>query len=295
MATPLLISVITPVKNGEALLQRAIDSLGAQTWPHEHIIVDGMSTDRTSDIIESNRQHISKVIRTPDNSATEAVNRGVSASTGDIICLLMADDFFPENALDIIGRSFTERDDLDVLAGAAEIIDETQMERKIGSTLEADDPPLNLERILGAPYAAAFSFRRELWDKLGGFQSSYRYGADRDFMMRCFLSRATSSVVANKTYVYSVNEHSDTLVERPDVIESFLEDHLCMAKSWLRTQAVPHEATLQIKRWRRLQVNELLVRKFKRGRVSSMLRLFMGAIARDPTVQHNDLDEPPVH
>lgn len=277
-----LISVITPVKNGEARLQRAIDSAAAQVWPYEHIIVDGMSTDGTAAIIEKNQHRITKTIRAPDNSATEALRRGVCESSGDIICMLMSDDWIAENALTAVGTAFRTDQRLEIVVGAVKIVDEITSPKQDDTLFTAPQPPLDINRFLGQPYAAAYFFRRSLWEKLNGFRLDYRYGADRDFMMRCHLCNAAALSIPDIVYVYSINVNSDTLVEKQSVVEAFLEDHLLMAKDWLSNSNMSNSKKKTIKQWRRTQVNELTARKIKAGRPLHGMQLFASAALRDP-------------
>ena len=88
-----LVSVITACRNAESTIQTAIDSVKAQTYGNvEHIIVDGVSTDATLDIIESNRDAIAYFVSAPDNGTYSAMNRGLSLAKGDYIAILNADD-----------------------------------------------------------------------------------------------------------------------------------------------------------------------------------------------------------
>ena len=85
------ISIITPVRNGEKYLRTAIDSVLAQNYqPCEHIIVDGASTDGTVAILKS-YPHL-KWISEPDHGPGDAFNKGCALATGDILCILPADD-----------------------------------------------------------------------------------------------------------------------------------------------------------------------------------------------------------
>jgi len=79
------ISVITICYNCKADLEGTIKSVLSQTYDNiEYIIVDGGSTDGTSDILEKYQNDISKLISEPDNGIYDALNKGVKAATGDI-------------------------------------------------------------------------------------------------------------------------------------------------------------------------------------------------------------------
>lgn len=88
------ISIIVPVLNDVETIQRCIDSIYTQLYPHtELIIIDGGSTDGTLDIIKSNNDKITYWSSEPDLGICDAWNKGVKYSKGDWILFLGADDF----------------------------------------------------------------------------------------------------------------------------------------------------------------------------------------------------------
>lgn len=69
MPSPALVSVVTPVYNGERYLRECIESVLAQTYEHwEYILVNNCSTDRTLAIAEEYAAHDPR-IRVLDNAA----------------------------------------------------------------------------------------------------------------------------------------------------------------------------------------------------------------------------------
>jgi glycosyltransferase involved in cell wall biosynthesis len=93
MNRPIHFTVIIPCFNAETTLQAAIDSVISQTYSHKDlIIVDGLSSDRSIDIIKSNEANVSLVIREKDTGVYDAVNKGIKAAEGNVIYILGADD-----------------------------------------------------------------------------------------------------------------------------------------------------------------------------------------------------------
>ena len=73
------ISVVTSSYNQARFIARTIESVRAQDYPDiEHIVVDGMSTDGTVDVL-AKFPHL-KVIREPDQGQADAINKGFRAS-----------------------------------------------------------------------------------------------------------------------------------------------------------------------------------------------------------------------
>lgn len=101
------ISIITPSYNSGKQIERAIKSVLKQDYKNwEHIIVDGKSTDNTIEILKK-YPHL-KWISEKDNGQADAMNKGFSKSTGDIIVYLNADDYFYPNAFSSVIKEFNK-------------------------------------------------------------------------------------------------------------------------------------------------------------------------------------------
>jgi len=102
-----LISVITPVLNGERYIAACIDNVVSQQYPAvEHIVVDGASTDRTVSIVERLKQdhsHI-RLISEKDRGLSDALNKGISAASADYVGILNIDDFYEPGVLTRVGE-----------------------------------------------------------------------------------------------------------------------------------------------------------------------------------------------
>ncbi len=99
-------SIVTITFNAAAVLERTLDSVLTQTWPHvEHLIVDGASTDGTVAMAERYRQRSAKeapghevtVLSEPDRGLYDAMNKGLALATGDYVLFLNAGDSLPGN------------------------------------------------------------------------------------------------------------------------------------------------------------------------------------------------------
>lgn len=115
------ITVITPTWNQAAYIKDTIDSVINQTHKDiEYIIVDNMSDDGTREIVE---EYVSKdnrivYIREADHGQAEAINKGIKAASGDIVCWLNSDDFFYDNlVLEKVNSLFDNNQDVGIIAG----------------------------------------------------------------------------------------------------------------------------------------------------------------------------------
>jgi glycosyltransferase involved in cell wall biosynthesis len=100
-ATPML-SIITPVFNGENFICGCIDSVAAQDCARvEHIIVDGGSADRTVQILRKKAETHSHLrwISESDRGQSDALNKGIAMAKAEYIGILNVDDFYEPGAL----------------------------------------------------------------------------------------------------------------------------------------------------------------------------------------------------
>jgi glycosyltransferase involved in cell wall biosynthesis len=89
------ISIITVCYNSAATLEKTILSVARQTHSNiEYLIVDGNSNDGTLDIIQKHEDKITHWISESDKGLYDAMNKGITMATGDIIGILNSDDNF---------------------------------------------------------------------------------------------------------------------------------------------------------------------------------------------------------
>ena len=106
MAPP-RISIVVPVFNSEATIERALQSLAAQNYPAlEVIFVDGGSKDRTVELARRYDGLFSVFISEPDRGQSDAINKGFRLAGGEIFNWLCGDDAFQEGALHHVAEVF---------------------------------------------------------------------------------------------------------------------------------------------------------------------------------------------
>ncbi|HWQ66052.1 MAG TPA: glycosyltransferase family 2 protein [Methanospirillum sp.] len=94
-----IVSIITPSYNQGRFIERTILSVLTQDYPNiEYFVLDGGSTDQTISILEKYRDHL-MYISEPDTGQTDAINKGIRFSTGEILAYLNSDDTYPPGAV----------------------------------------------------------------------------------------------------------------------------------------------------------------------------------------------------
>ena len=93
----MIISIIVATWNSGRTLRDTLESLYSQTWKDvEVVVIDGQSTDNTIDIVKKYEKRFEgrlKWISEPDHGLYDAMNKGLTMATGDVVGILNSDDF----------------------------------------------------------------------------------------------------------------------------------------------------------------------------------------------------------
>ncbi len=124
------ISIITPSYNQGPFIERTIRSVLDQGYPNiEYIVMDGGSKDGTIDILRKYEGRLTWVSER-DKGQTDAINKGITRSTGDIIAYLNSDDTYETGALRKVADHFIAHPETMWLTGKCRIIDEQNREMR---------------------------------------------------------------------------------------------------------------------------------------------------------------------
>jgi glycosyltransferase involved in cell wall biosynthesis len=100
------ISIITICYNCKDALESTIKSVIAQTYPEkEYVVIDGASTDGTTDVIRKYQSNIDITVSEPDEGIYNALNKGIRMATGKWIICMNAGDEFTDS--DVLSKVFT--------------------------------------------------------------------------------------------------------------------------------------------------------------------------------------------
>jgi glycosyltransferase involved in cell wall biosynthesis len=178
------ISVITSSYNQGAFIGRTIESVLAQDYPNlEHIVVDGMSTDETPQVL-ARYPHL-HVIREPDNGQADAINKGFRVATGDILCFLNSDDTLLPGALHRVAQEIDPARGRHVVMGRCRFIDEhdTFLGIEHPSGFESHRRVLEIWKGHCLPQPAIF-WTPEVWKHCGPLNEKEQLLLDYDLFCR---------------------------------------------------------------------------------------------------------------
>ena len=185
------ISVVTPTYNNSEALRATIESVVAQTWRDiEMVIVDGASDMPTLDIIreyDSRYPRLIKWLSEPDDGVYDALNKGLSIATGDIIGTLHGGDFYVSNhIIERVAKEFDSDTDCEppYIYGDVHFYDSHGRCRRLYS----GSPRLKADILSGVapPHPSLFIRRGTLLD-MGGYDASFRVAADYELFVRMAL------------------------------------------------------------------------------------------------------------
>jgi glycosyltransferase involved in cell wall biosynthesis len=195
------ISIITVCLNSELTIAKTLNSVAQQSYKDvEHIIVDGVSSDRTLQIINSEGLHVSKLISEKDKGIYDAMNKGVALATGDVIAFLNADDFYANHdVLQQVAETMRNKQ-LDALYGDVEFFRASKPNEVIRKYNSGLFTPARL-RLGIMPAHPALFLKRAIFERCGPFDISYKISGDFEFIARAFKGRDLKALHLRQIFV----------------------------------------------------------------------------------------------
>lgn len=196
------ISIITAVYNREDTVERAVRSLLHQDYHDvEHVVIDGGSTDATLDRLRPYIRPNAKIVSEPDLGVYDAINKGLSLITGEVVGLLHSDDFLPRpDILSEIATHFQD-DSVDAVYGDAVFFHPGANEKIVRRYSSARFSAPNLGWGCMPAHTTLF-LRRSVYQKFGRFKLDYRIAADFDFICRIFRNGKLKSAYIPKVLIH---------------------------------------------------------------------------------------------
>lgn len=201
MKSNIKISIVTATWNCAETITDCLTSVALQTLDYkEHIIIDGLSTDGTIDVIERHAEQVAIFKSAPDKGIYDALNKGIQLASGDVVGFLHADDFYAtKNLLFKVAIAFQ---DMTVCAvyGDLEYVrknDTTKVVRRWKSkSFKKSDLALGW-----MPAHPTLFVRREWYERIGGFDESYHISADYLSILQLFNQPGFKAVYIPEVFV----------------------------------------------------------------------------------------------
>ena len=209
------ISIVTPVYNTEKTIERTILSVINQQLDSqlEYIVIDGGSKDKTLEILQRYSQQIDIIISEKDRGVYDAMNKGISLASGDIIGIINADDWYNDGALRSVEQSFTKYPETSIVHSPVK----NYLADKYLSTFT----PGKLDNIVfKLPVAHPSCFvKKEVYERIGLFDLSYSMAADYDFIFRAYNSGEKFHCVDTPLASFSLDGMTGKLTNKLKLIQ----------------------------------------------------------------------------
>ncbi len=199
------ISIITATYNSGKTIRDTMESILRQTYQdYEYIIKDGASTDNTLDIVKEYEPRFEgkmKIISAPDDGIYDAMNKGIEATTGDVVGLLNSDDFYTsDDILENVHDEMTKNPDLDAVYGDIHFVNDKNLKKCVRYYSSRFFRPWML-RCGFIPAHPSFYCKTEVYRKYGLYDLKYKTSADNEMMVRLFAKHKIKAKYINKDFV----------------------------------------------------------------------------------------------
>lgn len=241
------VSIITTTYNSASTIEHTIQSVLNQSYTNiEYIIIDGLSTDGTLDILNRYRDRLYAIVSEKDGGIYDALNKGIALATGDVIGILHSDDFYTgSDVIENVADTFN-RDKCDGLYADLFYVDKddtNKIKRKWHSGNYSDGAFLNG----WMPPHPTFFVKKELYNKYGKFNLQFATAADYELMLRFIHKHKIKLSYLNKFIVkMRVGGKSN------DTVKSRVTANLDDRKAWEVNGLKPRFYTLTLKPLRKI-------------------------------------------
>lgn len=190
------VSIITVSYNSSKTIEQTIKSVLHQTYNNiEYIVIDGLSTDGTQQVIEKYIDSIAYFVSEKDNGLYYAMNKGIEKATGDIIGIINSDDWYALDAVENVVKYF-QNNNVELLYGNTIMVAENGEEKSSIGTQ-------SLTGIWwGIPFMHSSVFvKKHVYEKYGMFDVRYNLASDIDLLLRFYTQKVKFGYI-NKTIAY---------------------------------------------------------------------------------------------
>ncbi len=182
------ISIITVVRNGADTIASAIESVLAQDWEEvEHVVVDGASSDATVSVVKAYAaRHPERIkwISEPDSGIYDAMNKGLRLSTGEVVGILNADDFYHRtDALRLVAQALTQEPRVQAVYADVRMVNPDRLDRAVRRYRSGHFRPW-MFRLAMMPAHPTFFTYRATFERYGLYRTDLPIAADFEMLVR---------------------------------------------------------------------------------------------------------------
>lgn len=201
------ISVVTPSFNMGQFIEEAILSVINQNYPNlEYLIIDGNSKDNTVEIIKKYERYLDFWVSEPDQGQSDAIIKGFSKCTGDLIIWLNADDVFFPGAFNAVAKEYMKDSSASIYTGGVAIGNKNNGPIKQCSFTPHDLIWSKRNAVFFIGQMSTF-INRKVYLETSGIDMSLQQIMDRDLLYK--LLKVNPRVVKVKEMIGFIRFHED--------------------------------------------------------------------------------------
>ena len=179
------VSIITICYNAESTILKTVKSVLEQDYKNiEYIIIDGASKDETVPILKGFVNNEFRLISEKDDGLYDAINKGISICTGDIIGLLHSDDIYPNSSvISTIVSHFKSDQSIEAISSSVEIYKSDTFIYPY-RIYKANSFKSWQFKIGIQPPHPGFFITKKTFEKVGYYRTQYKISGDFDWLLR---------------------------------------------------------------------------------------------------------------
>ena len=178
------LSIITVTYNSLHTLKDAYASLCDQFYsPWEWVVQDGGSSDGTVAWLENLADVRISLVSEKDAGIYDALNKAVRRAKGEWIGLLHSDDLYPNN--DVLQEVVAAMDGHDAIYGDLKYVQAGDTQEVLRYWKAGTFETALLRKGWMPPHPTLF-LRKEIYARVGEFDTQFQIAADYDFILRVF-------------------------------------------------------------------------------------------------------------
>jgi len=227
---PIKFSIITATFNSELTIADALNTVAMQSYPHiEHLIIDGKSSDKTLDIIKKHGNKNLRLSSEADAGIYDALNKGISKASGDVIGFLHADDVYAgSQIIEKLAKLFQEKQ-VDAAYGDLHYVSKSDTSKTIRNWISGSYNYKKLKQGWMPPHPTFF-VRKEIYEKYGTFDTSFKISADYDSILR-FLGKEKISIAYLPEVLVKMRLGGESNKSLSNILRKMKEDARALQKN----------------------------------------------------------------
>lgn len=183
------VTIITIVYNNCDFISECIQSVLNQSYKDiEYIVIDGNSTDGTQKKIELFRDKLAFYVSESDQGLYDALNKGISHATGDIIGILHSDDlFYGNDTIQKVVKAF-QKSNAGLVYANGQYVEKDNIDSV--KRMYSAKPFRKYYLPFGwIPLHTTIYVRREVFRDYGSYNQNYSISSDYDISLRWFMEK----------------------------------------------------------------------------------------------------------